>query len=855
MLRISRFAVEDLTQGCVTDERRPHFSFALESDRQDVALSRAVLTVGDWKTETKDQIAIPYGGPSLEPFTAYQAELEVMDNGGETAYATLRFETGRLHIPWKAKWISDGEYSFTEKKVSPKPMTFRRALQLKEGYVKAEIYATAMGIYELFVNGKKAGDRYFAPGFTSYKTNLQYQVYDVTGLLLSGENLLEAVVAGGWAVGSFVFTRKNRVTADRQALLLELRLSYPDGSVEVIGTDEEWDVTEDGPFQMADLYDGETYDATVRPEQMTWRKASKETLKVHPEIRADYSAPVKCREMLDPVSCTPHESGVLIYDFGQNFAGVIDLEIEGYEGEVVTVRHAEILNPDGSLNVQFLRTAKASAIYTCREGHQHYSPRFTYMGFRYVSVAGIPKERVTVRARVLTSDVERTGDFSCSNEMLNRLQENIIWGAMSNFMDIPTDCPQRDERMGWTGDIAVFSPTACFNFDMSRFLGKWMKDLAAEQLRTGGVPNTIPLQGFGFPATMPVMAVDWWDDAVVLVPWALYQARGDEDILRKYYPNMKRYIKACTFWAGLFSTGKKRYIWHTPATLHFGDWVAPDVPKMQQWQARSKWTATASLKNTSGLVAKIAQILGYPDEAEKYEKLSRNVADAYTTVLMDEDARLSEEFQTGYVLPLYLEMFTDPEKKAKAAANLARLVKKSNYCIGTGFPGTPYILFALADNGYEEEAYQMLLNTKCPSWLYEVKQGATTIWERWDGLDENGQCPISNDGTDMMISYNHYASGAVGDFLYRRVAGLQMTKPGYQSFRVKPIPGGGLTNARACVKTPYGLAAAEWFLEGDEFTLNVMVPVGCSCEVVLPNGETHTVGSGNHQYEMRMNGR
>ena len=846
MLSITRFTAENLTAGCVTDAARPRFSFALDSDRENVTLKKAVIRVGDWQTETTGQIAVPYGGPALKPFTVYTAGLTAEDDAGETAEASLTFETGRLDTPWTGKWISDPAYRFTGKKVSPIPMTFRKRVRTGKTAVRARIYATAMGIYELTVNGKKAGDRYFAPGFTSYKTNLQYQTYDVTGLL-TGDDTIQAVVAGGWAVGSYVFTRVNRVTADRQALLLELRLTYADGTVDVIGTDGSWMVTEEGPYRMADLYDGETYDAAAGYETARWRRAAPERLRVDPQIMADYGAPVKAHERLVPVSRNKLADGTLIYDFGQNFAGVVELKINGKKGQTIVVRHAELLNPDGTLNTRFLRTAKATATYICAEGEQTYSPRLTYMGFRYIGVEGIGEKDIDVAALALYSDVEQTGRFSCSNGMLNRLQSNIVWGAKSNFVDIPTDCPQRDERLGWTGDIAVFSPTACFNFDMSRFLSKWMLDVKAEQFPGGGIPNTVPRQGYGFPATMPDMAVDWWDDACILVPWAEYMARGDAEILRKFYPVMKKYVKACTFWAGLFSFGKKKYIWDTPAVFHFGDWVAPDAPRMAQWQARSRWTATASLRNTSGLLARIAGILGESADAACYKELSGKVADAYCEVLTDGCGKLlGEEFQTAYVLPLYLNMFPHAPAKARAADNLVRLVEKSGHCIGTGFPGTPFILFALADNGHADTAYKMLLNTKCPSWLYEVRRGATTVWERWDGLDENGVCPIGDDGTDMMISYNHYASGAVGDFLYRRVAGIEAVEPGYKTFAVKPLVGGGLTWARGSVRTPYGLVSAEWRHDGGQFTVSVQVPVGTTCRMTLPDGTETIYGSGKY---------
>lgn len=844
MLEISRLTVEQLEQGCITDSRSPEISFQLASSRQNVTLKKARITVGDWTAETDTQILVPYKGKELRPFTRYTVRVTAEDDAGEKAQAETTFETGRMGTPWSAQWISDPQYRFTEKKVSPVPMMFRRKIRCAKKVKEAKICASALGIYELSVNGQKAGDRYFAPGFTSYRHEMQYQVYDVTGML-EEENTLTAVVAGGWAVGSFVFTRGNRHDADRQALLAEIRITYEDGSQEIIGTDESWEVTEEGPYRMADLYDGETYDATVDPEKISWRKAERVKLKFAPNLIADYGSPVRAHEEMKPVSVTERPDGALICDFGQNFAGVVRIRVRGTKGQRIVIRHAEILNRDGSLNVKFLRTAKATAQYICRGGAEEYSPRFTYMGFRYISVEGVRREKLEeICAYALYSDIEEIGEFTCSDERINRLQKNILWSSKSNFVEIPTDCPQRDERMGWTGDIAVFAPTACFNFRIGRFIRKWLLDVRAEQLPGGGIPNTVPAQGYGFPATMPAMAVDWWGDACATVPWAQYMAEGDIQVIREMYPVMKKYVKACRFWAG-FGVGKRRYIWHTPSVLHFGDWVAPDVPKMSQWQKRSRWTATASLYNTSRLTAMAAELLGEKEDAAYFKELAQKTADAYISVFTDGKGKLKEEFQTAYVLPLWFKMFPS-EVQRQAAANLAELVKASDYCIGTGFPGTPYILFALADNGQEETAFRMLTNTKCPSWLYEVESGATTIWERWDGLDENGECPISDDGTDMMISYNHYASGAVGAFLYERIAGIEAVEPGYRTFRIRPLPGGGITHAKGSTVTPYGKAVSDWRIEDGTFYLDIEVPAGTKCAVTLPDGTAAEYGSGRY---------
>ncbi len=846
-MKIINLTTEHLAKNCVTDSPAPRFSFAIKSEKQGAKLASAKITVNGWSKETSGQILVPYGGEPLMPFTDYEVTVEAEDNFGERNVASMIFETGRMGTPWQAKWITDGSYKFTGKGVSPTPMTFRKRIVTKKPIARAVIYSTAMGIYGLDLNGVRIGNDYFAPGFTSYKNYLQYQVYDVTGSLTGNDELM-ATVAGGWAVGSFVFTRKNRISADRQALLLELRIKYKDGTEEIVGTDESWEVTRESNVRMADFYDGELYDATVDTGKIKWQKASAEKLRINPEITVTYGSPVKAQEEMKPISCKRLAGGLLVYDFGQNFAGVVRARIEGKKGQKITFLHSEILKADGSPDMTLLRTAKATATYLCKDGGQVYSPRYTYMGFRYVGVEGVEEENIELTAYALYSDIAVNGSFECSDELINRLQSNIVWSAKSNFVDIPTDCPQRDERMGWTGDIAVFANTALYNFDLSRFLEKWLRDLRAEQLKSGGIPNTIPAQGYGFPATMPRMAVDFWGDACVLVPWALYLARGDKAILELSYDSMKRYIRACGFWAKLMSVGKHRYIWHTPSMFHFGDWIAPDVEKMSEWQKRSKWTATASYANMSRMLSRIAGILGKKEDEKKYEKLYKKISGAYVSVFTDGKGKLKKEFQTAYVLPLQFGMF--PEKvRAQAAENLAALVEKNEYGIATGFPGAPYILFALADNGQEETAFRMLENTNCPSWLYEVKAGGTTVWERWDGLGEDGTPNVVEDGRGGMISFNHYANGAVGAFLYERIAGIRPLEAGYAKFAFKPLIGGSITYAKGKVGTPYGEIEAGWRLEGGRYFAEVTVPAGSVCEAWLPDGTMRLLESGHYTFD------
>ncbi len=849
MLKILRFTADDLSCGCVTDAA-PVFAFQLESGHQDVSLASATLKLGDWTKQTDSQTGVRYDGPALSPFTTCEVTLEVTDNRGESAKAALTFDTGRLDTPWQGRFITDGAYRFTAPRVSPVPMNFRKSVRCTGEIARARLYMTAMGVYEMHLNGEKVGEDYFAPGFTSYRHQLQYQVYDVTGMLRE-ENELACTVAGGWAVGSFTYKRRNRVYARRQSLLAELRIEYTDGRVEVIPTDETWQVSMQGPWQEAEFYNGEVYDATFDAAKADWHAASveiameKRYFSGRAKLLAQYGLPVRAHEEFKPVKITRAADGTLVYDMGQNFAGVIRAKIRGRQGQKITFTHAEILM-DGALYREPLRTAKQEAVYICREGEQEYSPRLTYMGFRYVGVTGIDEQDIELSAVALYSDVEENGSFRCDNELVNRLQNAIRWGARSNFVDIPTDCPQRDERMGWTGDIALFAPTAAYNFRMGRFLRKWLMDLRAEQNPGGGFPVTVPLVRVPMQWEIMIpMAVDHWGDAGILVPWAEYRARGDLGILRENYAAMKRYLKACQFWAGLLSVGKHRCIWQL--LHHYGDWCAPNV-SMWGWMGRGRFTATACMAHSAGIVAEIAELLGEKEDAACFRELKARTSDAYRSLLMDENCRLKnrEEFQTGYILPLHYGMLNEADRK-KTAANLARLIRENDYHIGTGFPGTPFVLFALADNGYVKDAYRMLLTDTCPSWLYEMKTGGTTIWERWDALREDGTCNTgADDGTGGMVSFNHYASGAVGDFLYRRAAGIEAIEGGYRRFRVKPILGEGISRVEASVGTAYGEIRVNWAVEDGQFTIEVDVPVSTQCELTLPGGRTHTLGSGHY---------
>lgn len=844
MLKIDWIKIDSLQQGCVTDQP-PTIAFALASDRPGESLEKAVITCGDWSIETTDQINNRYGG-HLQPFCTYQLKITARGTSGAEAQAEASFATGRLDTPWQGQWITLADYTFPNK-VSPVPMTFRRSFNVRKPVCRAWINASALGIYELSLNGQKVGSDYFAPGFTSYKHLIQYQTYDVTAQLQQ-ENTITAVVAGGWAVGSFNYVRKNKISADRQAFLCELHLEYADGTTGLIGTDRSWQVTLDGNVRMAEWYDGETFDATVDLEQVAWHQADLTRPRGRPRLLADSGSPVRVQMKLRPLSCRQAPDGELIFDFGQNFSGVIEARLHGKRNQKVVFRHAEMLM-DGALFVKSLRTAKAEVTYICIDGEQTCSPRLTYMGFRYVGVTGIAAENLDLAALVLHSDLESTGRFHCSNDLVNRLHENIRWGGRSNFVDIPTDCPQRDERQGWTGDIAVFARTACYNFDMSRFLDKWLRDLRAEQGRGGGIPMVVPRGGDAWP----VMATACWGDSCILVPWAEYLARGNKGLLERQYPAMRRFIKAARWWAGFLAmTPSHRYIWRYP--FHFGDWCAPDETA-KEWISKGRWVATAYFANSCAIMAQIATLLGENRDADDYRQLHGRIIAAYRKVFTDGKGNLKKEFQTAYVLPLCFNM-TEGEETAVMAANLERLVREAGNHLTTGFTGTPHLLFALSDHGHLAAAYDLLLQDTCPSWLYEVKAGATTIWERWDALRPDGTINIGDltgkkedkDTAGGMVSFNHYANGAVGDWLYRRIAGIEPSSGGYKTFRIQPLPGGGLTAARGAVQTPYGQIESGWQLAGDRFSIDIAVPVSTSCSLILPNGEQHQLTSGRFQF-------
>lgn len=736
-----------------------------------------------------------------------------------------------------AKWITSGYEN--DKNNSLPPEVFVKTFEVKQDVSNAVLSVSALGIYELYINGKKVGDSYFAPGYTDYNKYVQYQTYDITDYLCVGENRVEILVANGWYLGTL--GNKNNRYGKKRAVIATVTFTDNSGKKMHLSTDESWSVSSETIVRFADFYNGETIDLNYGTQNRKYEKA-KLYQDVVPKLKEHFGAFVTEDCRLSPVKLKNN-----IYDFGQNHAGVIHLVIKAEKGTKLTVKHAEILDSNGGLFTKNLRKAKATLSLVCgNDGINEFSPHFTYMGFRYAEVSSdLPFEIVKIESIVLTSQCKPIGKFSCSDKKLNRLQQNIEWSQRSNFIDIPTDCPQRDERMGWTGDIAVFAQTAAFNRDISKFMDKWLYDLKLSQRKNGALPVTVPENKTYEPVAYSLPTAIWGDSAT-MVPWAVYRAYGDKSVLFEQYESIKAYVNSELRIALLPSFLRhKKYLWDNNM-FQYGDWCAPGEGFMK-WKKKGRYLSTSFMANSVNILYQSALALGKSKDAEYYSEVLKKIKDAFAENFLKKDGTLVGDFQSNYACALYFDMI--PEKhKAASAKRLSELVRENDYKIATGFAGTPYILFALADNGYVEDAYKLLQNEKCPGWLYCVNAGATTMWERWDALAEDGS--IRADAIPDMISFNHYAYGAVGDFFYRRVLGLEPVKAGYEVFSVKPICG-TLTSADGYLETKYGKIEISWKKSDGVFTLKVSVPDKTSCEIFMPSGDKYSVGCGNYEYTCR----
>jgi alpha-L-rhamnosidase len=752
-------------------------------------------------------------------------------------------EAGLLQADdWTARFVTpDWEEDTSRPQAGP---VLRHEFVVRAGVAKARLYVTALGVYEAQLNGVTVGDHVLDPGWTSYNYRLRYHTFDVTSLLREGGNAIGAMLGDGWYRGRLSFNGGRRnIYGDRLALLAQLEVDYVDGTSARIITDETWRAAR-GPMLASDIYDGETYDA--RMERPGWSAPgydNRDWVSVRRLDRdlttlvAPLGPPVRRTELVAPIAITTSPSGRTIVDFGQNLVGRLRLTVCGEAGQTVTLRHAEVLE-NGELCTRPLRTAQATDRYTLRgNGVETWEPRFTFHGFRYAEVTGWPGELRAddLRAVVCHSDMERAGWFECSNPLLNQFHENVVWSMRGNFLSIPTDCPQRDERLGWTGDIQVFAPTACFLYDCAGFLTSWLADLAAEQDAAEGivpfvVPNVLP---------MPPVPAAAWGDAAVIVPWVLYQRYGDAGMLAAQFESMRAWVDRVTSLVG------EGHLWDTG--FQFGDWLDPSAPPDKPGDARTDphVVATAYFARSADLLGQAAGVLGRTEEEAHYLRLAAQVRDAFNAEYITSAGRVLSDSETAYALALQFGLLKNVEQRRHAGERLVTLVRESGYHISTGFVGTPLICDALCSVGEVDAAFHLLTQRECPSWLYPVTMGATTIWERWDCLLPDGSV---NPGE--MTSFNHYALGAVADWLHRRVGGLAPAAPGYRQLDVRPRPGGGLTRARAQHITPYGLAECAWNIEGGQIEVVVVVPPNATASITLPGDDAKPieVGSGTHRW-------
>ena len=685
---------------------------------------------------------------------------------------------------------------------------------------KAMLEITALGVYEAKLNGERVGDFILAPGWTSYSNRLQVQSYDVTNLLKT-ENSLEVTVGQGWRAIANKRDGSDFLGYRDTALIAELTLVYADGRTESIVTDSSWTARE-SKLRYTNIYDGDIYDATF--------KAGSARHCICVNLEKDMLIPqegekIVEQERMPALQVIKTPAGETVIDFGQNMTGYVEFRIKGTPGAQATISHGETLDRDGNFYNANYRSADAQIKFVC-DGEEHtYKSALTFFGFRYIRLENWPDEikKENFTAVVVHSDIRRTGYFECSDEAVNRLFKNIIWGQKGNFLDVPTDCPQRDERLGWTGDAQVFVRTASLNFDVERFFKKWLHDLAADQGRDGCVPHVIPNISDDMGGSSA------WSDAAVICPWEIYRTYGDKAVLEEQFDSMKAWID----WMRERSENGRR-----SGGSHFGDWLGLDSPEgSYKGSTPEDLIATAYYKYSTELFIKAAHALGR-DVAE-YENIPAEAAKAFRREYM-ENGRVKNATQTACVLALYFDITDD---RAATATQLNELVKRAGH-LETGFVGTPYLLHALSDNGYAGTAYDLLLRREYPSWLYPISKGATTVWEHWDGIKPDGTMW----STDMN-SFNHYAYGAVADWMYGAAAGINSDpeRPGFEHIFFRPVTDRRLDFVKASIDTRRGTVASEWRRENGRIKYIFTVPEGCGASVII-GGEKHEVGAGTHEF-------
>ncbi|CAD0105813.1 unnamed protein product [Aureobasidium uvarum] len=809
--------------------------------------------------ESSNSVLVPWPGYPLSLVSSCRVKVRVEgeDEDGNIVNSFWSHETIVEFVPphdlLTARFIGSFEpHAQFEGQLPTRPLRFRKSFNVPEydGIVdKAKLYITAYGVYQVFINGERVGNDEMAPGWTSYTHRHLYQIHDVRKLLRPGINVIGVEVAEGWYTGRLGWAGQRQFYGKELGIFAQLDVvaTERDGAI-TIATDDTWECGP-GPLISSQIYDGELYDA--REEQIGWNNDSDfhgigwKTTQVLPSTGANLLSsevpPVRVTERIRPTRMFNSKSGKTLIDFGQNIVGKLLVKNLRKPADHVTVfHHAEVIEDD-ELGVRPLRSAAATdTIISNGEVIENWTPRYTFHGFRYVEVEGwtpsdeqCPLALSSIEALVMHTDMERTGWFSCSDPLVNKLHENTVWSMRGNFLSIPTDCPQRDERLGWTGDIQVFGPSACFLFNTDAMLSHWLEDVASEQAEKDGIP----------PFVVPnILASDegdnsWgnfpqavWDDVVILLPWNLYRAFGDIEILKRQYPSMQMWLEK----------GVRRGtddLWHS--SFHqLGDWLDPSAPPDRPGEAKTDGTfvADAYLVHVTHLMSMISDCIGRKGEAARYAIEHKNLKKAFGRKYITIEGLPIADTQTGLALAIIFDLFKTSDQAKVAAARLERAVRLADFKVATGFVGTPIVTHALSSVGLQNLAYRMLFETECPSWLYPITMGATTIWERW-----NSMLPDGSINPGEMTSFNHYALGSIVNWLHSVVGGISPLEPGWKRSLVRPVPGGSLTHAEVRHLTPYGMMECKWSIDAGRFKLCLTVPPNTTAKVVMPDKQASKI--------------
>ena len=828
--------VEHLPDGFAIGCSAPRLSWRLETTdplwqatAYEIELTREGAAPESVKVESSEQVLVPW--PFHELASRERAAVRVRvfaADGTATQYsAATTLEVGLLNSSdWSAQFISAPAGAD-----DTAPILFRD-IELDDVPSHARVYVTALGLYELTINGQRVGSDILTPGWTAYEHRLRFQTYDIGHLLRRGTNRIEALLGNGWYRGQLVSPGNRNLYGDRLALCLQLEATMAHGEVHTTVSDESWNSRE-SRLIFNDIYDGETRDLRNELDAPAPR-AGVELLGYEGRLVSPEGPAMRVTERRPVAAVIASPNGSRILDFGQNVVGWVRVtNARGPAGSTVTVRHAEVLE-GGELGTRPLRSAKATCTYILSGGSDTLEPCFTFHGFRYAEISGLDIDEVQIEAVVIGTDLRRTGWLKTSNPEVNRLVENIVWSTRGNFLDVPMDCPQRDERLGWTGDIQVFAPAAVTLFDTAGFLSSWLRDLAAEQFDDGGMPYVIPdvLRGM-----IPGDAAAGWGDAATLVPWAVYEQSADLELLRRQYPSMKAWVDKVDSVAG------PEHLWGQG--YQFGDWLDPGAPPEDAGQAKADpaVVATAYFFRSASVLARAAHRIGNMADASKYKELRERVRDAFLREYVSDDGVVRSDCQTVYALALAWDIIADHALRHRLGVRLEQLVREAGYCVSTGFLGTPVILEALTRSGHSDAAVRMLLNRERPSWLYAVSLGATTIWERWDSMLPDGSI---NPGA--MTSFNHFAYGAIADWMFRRLAGVTALSVGYREVQIEPMVTDHLNSVEARVDTAYGRIVAGWSVIDGTMRVSATIPAGTSGRILLPDGSEHHVSHGTHRF-------